>query len=122
MELLTDSDFTESQKTMLFEGSNYTAKGFEPWTQNYKTLYKAVSTGKNLVQTLQSLKSAGYEEEQIREAITDAFRQEYVEAGKEERMSLRGYLRNAFVRLGLSEKKALNKIDAWAEEKEDEKK
>ncbi len=122
MELLTDSDFTENQKTMLFEGSNYTAKGFEPWTQNYKTLYKAVSTGKNLVQTLQSLKSAGYEEEQIREAITDAFRQEYVEAGKEERMSLRGYLRNAFVRLGLSEKKALNKIDAWAEEKEDEKK
>lgn len=122
MELLTDSDFTESQKTMLFEGSNYTAKGFEPWTQNYKTLYKAVSTGKNLVQTLQSLKSAGYEEEQIREAITDAFRQEYVEAGKEARMSLRGYLRNAFVRLGLSEKKALNKIDAWVEEKEDEKK
>ena len=122
MELLTDSDFTESQKTMLFEGSNYTAKGFEPWTQNYKTLYKAVSTGKNLRQTLQSLKSAGYEEEQIREAITDAFRQEYVEAGKEERMSLRGYLRNAFVRLGLSEKKALNKIDAWVEEKEDKKK
>nr|DAQ61487.1 MAG TPA: hypothetical protein [Caudoviricetes sp.] len=122
MELLTDSDFTESQKTMLFEGSNYTAKGFEPWTQNYRTLYKAVSTGKNLVQTLQSLKSAGYEEEQIREAITDAFRQEYVEAGKEARMSLRGYLRNAFVRLGLSEKKALNKIDAWVEEKEDKKK
>lgn len=122
MELLTDSDFTEEQKTMLFEGSNYTAKGFEPWTQNYRTLYKAVSTGKNLVQTLQSLKSAGYEEEQIREAITDAFRQEYVEAGKEARMSLRGYLRNAFVRLGLSEKKALNKIDAWVEEKEDKKK
>lgn len=122
MELLTESDFTEDQKTMLFEGSNYTAKGFEPWTQNYRTLYKAVSTGKNLVQTLQSLKSAGYEEEQIREAITDAFRQEYVEAGKEARMSMRGYLRNAFVRLGLSEKKALNKIDAWVEEKEDKKK
>lgn len=122
MELLTDSDFTENQKTMLFEGGNYTAKGFEPWTQNYKSLYKAVSTGKNLVQTLQSLKSAGYEEEQIREAITDAFRQEYVEAGKEERMSLRGYLRNAFVRLGLSDKQALNKIDAWVEEKEEKKK
>lgn len=122
MELLTDSDFTENQKTLLFEGGNYTAKGFEPWTQNYRTLYKAVSTGKNLRQTLQSLKSAGYEEEQIREAITDAFRQEYVEAGKEERLRLRGYLRNAFVRLGLSDKQALNKIDAWAEEKEDEEK
>ena len=43
------------------------------------------------------------------------FRDEYLEADKAGKARLKGYLRNAFMVSGLSQKEAENKIKKWEE-------
>ena len=107
-------NLTPEQKTELAK-EDYTPTGFEPWTENHDKLYKAVSTGKDLRSTLKGLEKDGYEPKEIRAAITDMFRDEYLAADKAGKARLKGYLRNAFMVSGLSQKEAENKIKKWEE-------
>lgn len=112
--LIDGLNLTPEQKTEL-EKEDYTPTGFEPWTENHDKLYKAVSTGKDLRSTLKGLEKDGYEPKEIRAAITDMFRDEYLAADKAGKARLKGYLRNAFMVSGLSQKEAENKIKKWEE-------
>lgn len=112
--LIDGLNLTPEQKTELAK-ENYTPTGFEPWTENHDKLYKAVSTGKDLRSTLNDLEKDGYEPKEIRAAITDMFRDEYLAADKAGKARLKGYLRNAFMVSGLSQKEAENKIKKWEE-------
>lgn len=114
LQLIDGIDLTPEQKTALAADS-YTMTGFEPWTENHDRLYKAVSTGKDLRSTLKELEKAGYEPKEIRAAITEMFREEYLAADKAGKARLKGYLRNAFMACGLSKKEAENKIKKWEE-------
>lgn len=114
LQLIDGMDLTPEQKTALAEDS-YTLTGFEPWTENHDKLYKAVSTGKELRNTLKALEKDGYEPKEIRAAITDMFRDEYLAADRAGKARLKGYLRNAFMVSGLSQKEAENKIKKWEE-------
>nr|DAW19253.1 MAG TPA: hypothetical protein [Caudoviricetes sp.] len=114
LQLIDGLDLTPEQKTALAADS-YTMTGFEPWTENHDRLYKAVSTGKELRSTLKELEKAGYEPKEIRAAITEMFREEYLAADKAGKARLKGYLRNAFMACGLSKKEAENKIKKWEE-------
>lgn len=107
-------NLTPEQKTELAK-EDYTPTGFEPWTENHDKLYKAVSTGKDLRSTLKGLEKDGYEPKEIRAAITDMFRDEYLAADRAGKARLKGYLRNAFMVSGLSQKEAENKIKKWEE-------
>ena len=112
--LIDELNLTPEQKTELAK-EDYTPTGFEPWTENHDRLYKAVSTGKDLRSTLKGLEKDGYEPKEIRAAITDMFRDEYLAADKAGKARLKGYLRNAFMVSGLSQKEAENKIKKWEE-------
>ena len=112
--LIDGLNLTPEQKTELAK-EDYTPTGFEPWTENHDKLYKAVSTGKDLRSTLKGLEKDGYEPKEIRAAITDMFRDEYLAADKAGKARLKGYLRNAFMVSGLSQKEAENKIKKWEE-------
>lgn len=112
--LIDGLNLTPEQKTELAK-EDYTPTGFEPWTENHDRLYKAVSTGKDLRSTLKGLEKDGYEPKEIRAAITDMFRDEYLSADKAGKARLKGYLRNAFMVSGLSQKEAENKIKKWEE-------
>ena len=112
--LIDGLNLTPEQKTELAK-EDYTPTGFEPWTENHDKLYKAVSTGKDLRSTLKGLEKDGYEPKEIRAAITDMFRDEYLAADKAGKARLKGYLRNAFTVSGLSQKEAENKIKKWEE-------
>ena len=114
--LIDGLNLTPEQKTELAK-EDYTPTGFEPWTENHDKLYKAVSTGKDLRSTLKGLEKDGYEPKEIRAAITDMFRDEYLAADKAGKARLKGYLRNAFMVSGLSQKEAENKIKKWEETK-----
>ena len=114
LQLIDGLDLTPEQKTELAK-EDYTPTGFEPWTENHDKLYKAVSTGKDLRSTLKGLEKDGYEPKEIRAAITDMFRDEYLAADKAGKARLKGYLRNAFMVSGLSQKEAENKIKKWEE-------
>lgn len=114
LQLIDGMDLTPEQKTALAEDS-YTLTGFEPWTENHDKLYKAVSTGKELRNTIKALEKDGYEPKEIRAAITDMFRDEYLAADRAGKARLKGYLRNAFMVSGLSQKEAENKIKKWEE-------
>ena len=112
--LIDGLNLTPEQKTELAK-EDYTPTGFEPWTENHDKLYKAVSTGKDLRSTLKGFEKDGYEPKEIRAAITDMFRDEYLAADKAGKARLKGYLRNAFMVSGLSQKEAENKIKKWEE-------
>lgn len=112
--LIDGLNLTPEQKTELAK-EDYTPTGFEPWTENHDRLYKAVSTGKDLRSTLKGLEKDGYEPKEIRAAITGMFRDEYLAADKAGKARLKGYLRNAFMVTGLSQKEAENKIKKWEE-------
>lgn len=114
IELIDGLNLTPEQKTELAK-EDYTPTGFEPWTENHDRLYKAVSTGKDLRNTLKGLEKGGYEPKEIRAAITDMFRDEYLAADTAGKARLKGYLRNAFMASGLSKKEAENKIKNWEE-------
>ena len=114
LQLIDGLNLTPEQKTELAK-EDYTPTGFEPWTENHDRLYKAVSTGKDLRSTLKGLEKDGYEPKEIRAAITDMFRDEYLSADKAGKARLKGYLRNAFMVSGLSQKEAENKIKKWEE-------
>lgn len=110
--LIDGLNLTPEQKTELAK-EDYTPTGFEPWTENHDKLYKAVSTGKDLRSTLKGIEKDGYEPKEIRAAITDMFRDEYLAADRAGKARLKGYLRNAFMVSGLSQKEAENKIKKW---------
>lgn len=112
--LIDGLNLTPEQKTELAK-EDYTPTGFEPWTENHDKLYKAVSTGKDLRSTLKGLEKDGYEPKEIRAAITGMFRDEYLTADRAGKARLKGYLRNAFMVTGLSQKEAENKIKKWEE-------
>ena len=113
--LIDGLDLTPEQKTALAEDSGASVTGFEPWTENHDRLYKAVSTGKELRSTLSQLEKDGYEPKELRAAITDMFREEYLAADRAGKARLKGYLRNAFMLTGLSKKEAEDKIKKWEE-------
>ena len=116
--LIDGLELTPEQKTALAESSGAAVTGFEPWTENHDRLYKAVSTGKELRSTLKSLEKDGYEPKELRSAITDLFREEYLAADTAGKARLKGYLRNAFMQTGLSQKEAESKIRKWEEAQE----
>ena len=116
--LIDGLELTPEQKTALAESSGAAVTGFEPWTENHDRLYKAVSTGKELRSTLKSLEQDGYEPKELRSAITDLFREEYLAADTAGKARLKGYLRNAFMQTGLSQKEAESKIRKWEEAQE----
>ena len=116
--LIDGLELTPEQKTALAESSGASVTGFEPWTENHDRLYKAVSTGKELRSTLKSLEQDGYEPKELRSAITDLFREEYLAADTAGKARLKGYLRNAFMQTGLSQKEAESKIRKWEEAQE----
>lgn len=116
--LIDGLELTPEQKTALAEDSGAAVTGFEPWTENHDRLYKAVSTGKELRSTLKSLEQDGYEPKELRSAITDLFREEYLAADTAGKARLKGYLRNAFMQTGLSQKEAESKIRKWEEAQE----
>lgn len=116
--LIDGLELTPEQKTALAEDSGSSVTGFEPWTENHDRLYKAVSTGKELRSTLSQLEKDGYEPKELRAAITDLFREEYLAADTAGKARLKGYLRNAFMQTGLSQKEAESKIRKWEEAQE----
>nr|DAF39389.1 MAG TPA: hypothetical protein [Caudoviricetes sp.] len=116
--LIDGLELTPEQKTALAEDSGASVTGFEPWTENHDRLYKAVSTGKELRSTLKSLEQDGYEPKELRSAITDLFREEYLAADTAGKARLKGYLRNAFMQTGLTQKEAESKIRKWEEAQE----
>lgn len=116
--LIDGLELTPEQKTALAEDSGSSVTGFEPWTENHDRLYKAVSTGKELRSTLKSLEQDGYEPKELRAAITDLFREEYLAADTAGKARLKGYLRNAFMQTGLTQKEAESKIRKWEEAQE----
>ncbi len=116
--LIDGLELTPEQKTALAEDSGASVTGFEPWTENHDRLYKAVSTGKNLKSTLSQLEKDGYEPKELRAAITDLFREEYLAADTAGKARLKGYLRNAFMQTGLTQKEAESKIRKWEEAQE----
>ena len=116
--LIDGLELTQEQKTALAEDSGASVTGFEPWTENHDRLYKAVSTGKNLKSTLSQLEKDGYEPKELRAAITDLFREEYLAADTAGKARLKGYLRNAFMQTGLTQKEAESKIRKWEEAQE----
>ena len=116
--LIDGLELTPEQKTALAEDSGASVTGFEPWTENHDRLYKAVSTGKDLKSTLKSLEQDGYEPKELRAAITDLFREEYLAADTAGKARLKGYLRNAFMQTGLTQKEAESKIRKWEEAQE----
>ena len=116
--LIDGLELTPEQKTALAESGGAAVTGFEPWTENHDRLYKAVSTGKDLRSTLKSLEKDGYEPKELRSAITDLFREEYLAADNAGKARLKGYLRNAFMATGLSQKEAESKIKKWEEAQE----
>jgi hypothetical protein len=83
----------------------------------YGDFRDAVSTGKNLravISTYMDPNKYGYEDFTLKGEITKYFKPKYLEAYKKgNASSMKGYLINAFVMLGDTEKEASKKIDAW---------
>ena len=113
-DLLDSYDFTPEQKDAI-AGESYKLTGFEPWTEQGKSLREAAMTGKNVTQVVRELKKAGYTNGEIRQAITELCRQDFREASERERIDLRAHLATVYAMLGKDRKKALEKIDEWAQ-------
>ena len=113
-DLLDSYDFTPEQKDAI-AGESYKLTGFEPWTEQGKSLREAAMTGKNVTQVVRELKKAGYTNGEISQAITELCRQDFREASERERIDLRAHLATVYAMLGKDRKKALEKIDEWAQ-------
>ena len=113
-DLLDSYDFTPEQKDAI-AGESYKLTGFEPWTEHGKSLREAAMTGKNVTQVVRELKKAGYTNGEISQAITALCRQDFREASERERIDLRAHLATVYAMLGKDRKKALEKIDEWAQ-------
>ena len=113
-DLLDSYDFTPEQKDAI-AGESYKLTGFEPWTEQGKSLREAAMTGKNVTQVVRELKKAGYTNSEISQAITALCRQDFREASERERIDLRAHLATVYAMLGKDRKKALEKIDEWAQ-------
>ena len=113
-DLLDSYDFTPEQKDAI-AGESYKLTGFEPWTEQGKSLREAAMTGKNVTQVVRELKKAGYTNGEISQAITALCRQDFREASERERIDLRAHLATVYAMLGKDRKKALEKIDEWAQ-------
>ena len=113
-DLLDSYDFTTEQKDAI-AGESYKLTGFEPWTEQGKSLREAAMTGKNVTQVVRELKKAGYTNGEISQAITALCRQDFREASERERIDLRAHLATVYAMLGKDRKKALEKIDEWAQ-------
>ena len=113
-DLLDSYDFTPEQKDAI-AGESYKLTGFEPWTEQGKNLREAAMTGKNVTQVVRELKKAGYTNGEISQAITALCRQDFREASERERIDLRAHLATVYAMLGKDRKKALEKIDEWAQ-------
>ena len=113
-DLLDSYDFTPEQKDAI-AGESYKLTGFEPWTEQGKSLREAAMTGKNVTQVVRELKKAGYTNGEISQAITALCRQDFREASERERIDLRAHLATVYAMLGKERKKALEKIDEWVQ-------
>ena len=113
-DLLDSYDFTPEQKDAI-AGESYKLTGFEPWTEQGKSLREAAMTGKNVTQVVRELKKAGYTNGEISQAITALCRQDFREASERARIDLRAHLATVYAMLGKDRKKALEKIDEWVQ-------
>lgn len=83
----------------------------------YTVYLEAVESGENMGAITQKYLSYGVEPKQLSSAITSYFKSIYVTLGPADRATMKGYLLNAYVRLGYDRDKKSKDIDKWLEDK-----
>lgn len=83
----------------------------------YTVYLEAVESGENMGAITQKYLSYGVEPKQLSSAITSYFKPIYVTLGPADRATMKGYLLNAYVRLGYDRDKKSKDIDKWLEDK-----
>lgn len=81
----------------------------------YTVYLEAVENGENVGEITKKYLSYGVEPKQLSSAITSYFKPIYVTLGPADRAALKGYLLNAYVRLGYDRDKKSKDIDRWME-------
>ena len=81
----------------------------------YTVYLEAVENGENVGEITKKYLSYGVEPKQLSSAITSYFKPIYVTLGPADRATLKGYLLNAYVRLGYDRDKKSKDIDRWME-------
>lgn len=81
----------------------------------YTVYLEAVENGENVGEITKKYLSYGVEPKQLSSAITSYFKPIYVTLGPADRATLKGYLLNAYVRLGYDPDKKSKDIDKWME-------
>ena len=81
----------------------------------YTVYLEAVENGENVGEITKKYLSYGVEPKQLSSAITSYFKPIYVTLGPADRATLKGYLLNAYVRLGYDRDKKSKDIDKWME-------
>lgn len=83
----------------------------------YTVYLEAVENGENVGEITKKYLSYGVEPKQLSSAITSYFKPIYVTLGPADRATMKGYLLNAYVRLGYDRDKKSKDIDKWLEDK-----
>ena len=83
----------------------------------YTVYLEAVESGENMGAITQKYLSYGVEPKQLSSDITSYFKPIYVTLGPADRATMKGYLLNAYVRLGYDRDKKSKDIDKWLEDK-----
>lgn len=81
----------------------------------YTVYLETVENGENVGEITKKYLSYGVEPKQLSSAITSYFKPIYVTLGPADRATLKGYLLNAYVRLGYDRDKKSKDIDKWME-------
>ena len=81
----------------------------------YTVYLEAVENGENVGEITKKYLSYGVEPKQLSSEITSYFKPIYVTLGPADRATLKGYLLNAYVRLGYDRDKKSKDIDKWME-------
>jgi hypothetical protein len=82
----------------------------------YTTFYEAVKTGSNLIAVIKEYTEHGVKTETLATQITSYYKPMYQEMSNSERARLKGYLLNAYERLGYNRAKKSKDIDKWLED------
>ena len=81
----------------------------------YTVYLEAVENGENVGEITKKYLSYGVEPKQLSSEITSYFKPIYVTLGPADRATMKGYLLNAYVRLGYDRDKKSKDIDKWME-------
>ena len=109
----TDSDDIHwAVKKWDYEKENGTTEGYS----KYNDFHNAVQTGKNLKSVINEYTSYGVKTSDLAGEITDYFKPIYKSMTKSQRASLKGYLLNAYEKLGYDRDKKSKSIDKWLED------